>query len=674
MVKGDPSDSAWVTVASLPALCLDLTRWLSENFRGSRRPKASSTLDLEELVDGQLGDPQATLDTCLKISMVEATEKVAFALCGRSTASSLVSTLSRTVRQREAPRSGSGPALQPYDDLACAHLLIVLTERLLREAFVRCMDDQTLSSLASASDYFITLDGIGQRHLHPVLLDVAVENPRRHGGGPCDLNPFLEILGDELYFLMLDLHVHEHGPHLRARLAHGDYYHHAAAGEKLCGKSEVLALFQCLLLPLIGFCANWARHHTIVDPLGLGDFEALQSSWAGYRVQYDGHQTLERRLAALRNAVAACKARVSSQAFSFQSIDDERTAMLISSGPTAHGEGPHEGLQESLRLDVKTSKLQGIRQALEAFPYPRWDVDGKQAMRDKASPPHEVADAVLKITEWFRDMLVEGMPSARHLCWNPSPSLACLALCRLRCMLVPVLTFSDTSTSNEGECTLQHSDKTELPLLSIPPAILIPRREASRGNAPGSTASSREASEPAKAADAKAADATAAVCSVTLLRSICAEAERVALALALEYDQLEAAIRGGAARSRQRFAFAELNSMSRPLLAILHFAGLHVSVVTALELAPLMSRRGRWAAAELKRLGERLHRLLLCLVGAFGAQELRAPDEDRRTIPVPNEGFSAKRKKSFEWMLEEAKRFIQGYDRVLQNDAVASPR
>eukprot|EP00968_Pinguiococcus_pyrenoidosus_P002160 scaffold111_cov252-Pinguiococcus_pyrenoidosus.AAC.28 len=87
-----------------------------------------------------------------------------------------------------------------------------------------------------------------------------------------------------------------------------------------------------------------------------------------------------------------------------------------------------------------------------------------------------------------------------------------------------------------------------------------------------------------------------------------------------------------------------------------------------------MSRRGRWAAAELKRLGERLHRLLLCLVGAFGAQELRAPDEDRRTIPVPNEGFSAKRKKSFEWMLEEAKRFIQGYDRVLQNDAVASPR
>ena len=77
--------------------------------------------------------------------------------------------------------------------------------------------------MANVDEYYSTLDGFGQRSKHQLLLDPYLFTYDREGG-TCEFlreNNILDVLGEGLYSLLVDLFFAETGPNVRARLAHG---------------------------------------------------------------------------------------------------------------------------------------------------------------------------------------------------------------------------------------------------------------------------------------------------------------------------------------------------------------------------------------------------------------------------------------------------------------------
>lgn len=71
--------------------------------------------------------------------------------------------------------------------------------------------------------YYVTLDGFGQRYIHQVVLDPCLHmsnSPSEHTK-PAQANQFLSQLSIGSLHALLDLFVHEEGPRIRAVFSHG---------------------------------------------------------------------------------------------------------------------------------------------------------------------------------------------------------------------------------------------------------------------------------------------------------------------------------------------------------------------------------------------------------------------------------------------------------------------
>eukprot|EP00977_Amphora_coffeiformis_P018281 scaffold6364_cov171-Amphora_coffeaeformis.AAC.2 len=109
---------------------------------------------------------------------------------------------------------GSGGAYYPVCSIA---ILSVLLEHGLRRAWCRA-NQRPEDSIAQPHQFYVTLDGHGQRHVHDLLL-----HPYLVAGGGMRRNALLhqQRLGGSVTALLTDLFCSAAGPNIRATLAHG---------------------------------------------------------------------------------------------------------------------------------------------------------------------------------------------------------------------------------------------------------------------------------------------------------------------------------------------------------------------------------------------------------------------------------------------------------------------
>jgi hypothetical protein len=102
--------------------------------------------------------------------------------------------------------------------MACA-LMILLLEQGLRLEWCRLNDRYPADAVAQPGQFYVTLDGHGQRHKHNLLLHPVVYE--YDNGGASKPNKLLSHIGASAVALLMDLMVSPSGPNIRAALSHG---------------------------------------------------------------------------------------------------------------------------------------------------------------------------------------------------------------------------------------------------------------------------------------------------------------------------------------------------------------------------------------------------------------------------------------------------------------------
>ncbi|ORY50784.1 hypothetical protein BCR33DRAFT_762404 [Rhizoclosmatium globosum] len=127
--------------------------------------------------------------------------------------------------------------LQDGNSLLFLFSALPTLEHSLRTLFAKVNNIPDIS-IAHQDKYFSTLDGFGQRNLHQVLLDRVVLAT----GEP---NRLLEVLGDGVVSVLLDLFMMERGFGVRGKLCHGETFMDTILEEKKGGEVDVMTALVC---------------------------------------------------------------------------------------------------------------------------------------------------------------------------------------------------------------------------------------------------------------------------------------------------------------------------------------------------------------------------------------------------------------------------------------------
>ena len=163
--------------------------------------------------------------------------------------------------------------------------ILPMLEQSLRKVFV-ASNSSILSvrvAIACKSKYFSTLDGYGQKHLHPVMLTSSLHGKR---------NKFWDEVGPNTVALLLDLFQIPSGFQLRSKFAHG-------IADLVTSPSEVSKSTSLLIALIVSLCSRYSssspssslemscnkivhsycsRFHTLIylDELRLSSFETIR--------------------------------------------------------------------------------------------------------------------------------------------------------------------------------------------------------------------------------------------------------------------------------------------------------------------------------------------------------------------------------------------------------------
>ena len=102
-------------------------------------------------------------------------------------------------------------------------VMVILLEHFIR--ILWCDSNERVGKVATPGDYYVTLDGVGQRYKHDVVLHPYCSNPVNEGYQPQLIrNKLVHRLGPSTMALLTDLFASPRGgPNIRAALAHGSY-------------------------------------------------------------------------------------------------------------------------------------------------------------------------------------------------------------------------------------------------------------------------------------------------------------------------------------------------------------------------------------------------------------------------------------------------------------------
>ena len=119
-------------------------------------------------------------------------------------------------------------ALKSYSHLCpvCfSAVMVILLEHFIR--IIWCDSNERIGKIARPGDYYVTLDGIGQRYKHDVVLHPYCSFPVNEDDHPPHLiqNKLVHRFGASTMALLTDLFASPRGrgPNIRASLAHGSY-------------------------------------------------------------------------------------------------------------------------------------------------------------------------------------------------------------------------------------------------------------------------------------------------------------------------------------------------------------------------------------------------------------------------------------------------------------------
>lgn len=96
-----------------------------------------------------------------------------------------------------------------------------LIEHLLRLYWCEA-NDMHVEAIALQNEYYCTLDGIGQRNKHNIILKSTFTSPR----GEDVRSKLIDVVANQSLSLMSDLFASPHGPNIRSKASHGALNHH----------------------------------------------------------------------------------------------------------------------------------------------------------------------------------------------------------------------------------------------------------------------------------------------------------------------------------------------------------------------------------------------------------------------------------------------------------------
>ncbi|KAL1529614.1 hypothetical protein AB1Y20_000556 [Prymnesium parvum] len=161
----------------------------------------------------------------------------------------------------------------------------------LRGMFVEANPEELPLGFAHLGRYFSTLNGYGQRAKHQLLLEPTLLSTGRR-------NRLVDVLGRGTHDLLLDLFLHDAGPSLRAKFAHGEA---ALCLRPLPPPHAPPAVFVAVLCVLFHLCA-------------LPSVARLREAIGAYRSACDPHARLHAAARAVRSRLGAALSREASYA------------------------------------------------------------------------------------------------------------------------------------------------------------------------------------------------------------------------------------------------------------------------------------------------------------------------------------------------------------------------